>query len=99
MQDGEGEKRNALRKIFYQMKTSDWEIQKKYFRVSEVAKILNVTQSKIRFWNAKFNIGAQLGDHGRLYSREMVAKLHVVYNLLKEQKYTIEGAKQKLNEL
>ena len=80
------------------MKTSDWEIQKKYFRISEVAQILNVTQSKIRFWNEKFNIGAQLGDHGRLYTREMVAKLHVIYTLLKVDKFTIEGAKQKLNE-
>lgn len=79
------------------MKTLDG-IEKIYFSVAEVADIINEKSHTVRFWHDVFGVGARLGRHHRLYTKDMIAKMHIIQRLLRKEKYTIEGAKQKLYE-
>ena len=67
---------------------------KQYYPISEVAKMLNVNISLLRFWEKEFDIikprKNRKGD--RLFRPEDVKNLKLIYFLLKEKKYTIEGA-------
>lgn len=67
---------------------------KQYYPISEVAKMLNVNISLLRFWEKEFDIVKprknRKGD--RLFRPEDVKNLKLIYFLLKEKKYTIEGA-------
>jgi DNA-binding transcriptional MerR regulator len=60
-----------------------------------VAKMFNVNISLIRFWEKEFDIlkprKNRKGD--RLFRPEDVKNLKLIYFLLKEKRYTIEGAK------
>lgn len=68
---------------------------KQYYPISEVAAMFNVKVSLLRFWENEFDIlkprKNRKGD--RLFRPEDVKNLKLIYFLLKEKKYTIEGAK------
>jgi DNA-binding transcriptional MerR regulator len=68
---------------------------KLYYPISDVAKMFNVNISLIRFWENEFDIlkprKNRKGD--RLFRPEDVKNLKLIYFLLKEKRYTIEGAK------
>jgi DNA-binding transcriptional MerR regulator len=68
---------------------------KQYYPISEVAAMFNVKVSLLRFWENEFDIlkprKNRKGD--RLFRPEDVKNLKLIYFLLRERKYTIEGAK------
>jgi len=68
---------------------------KQYYPISEVAAMFNVKVSLLRFWENEFDIlkprKNKKGD--RLFRPEDVKNLKLIYFLLREKKYTIEGAK------
>ena len=68
---------------------------KQYYPISEVAAMFNVKVSLLRFWENEFDIlkprKNKKGD--RLFRPEDVKNLKLIYFLLKEKKYTMEGAK------
>ena len=68
---------------------------KLYYPIGDVAKMFNVNISLIRFWENEFDIlkprKNRKGD--RLFRPEDVKHLKLIYFLLKEKRYTIEGAK------
>ena len=72
------------------------EISKKYFTIGEVALKLNVNTSLIRFWETEFDyINPKKNKKGlRKYTSNDIKKLEKVYHLLKEEKFTIDGAKK-----
>ena len=72
------------------------EIKKKYFTIGEVAEKLEVNTSLIRFWEREFNyINPKKNKKGiRKYTSDDIKKLEKVYHLLKEDKFTIDGAKK-----
>lgn len=76
------------------------EIEKMYFTISEVAKQFNVAASLIRFWETEFEIlkprKTQKGN--RLYSKKDIENFRLIYHLVKEKGYTLDGAKKKLKE-
>ena len=74
------------------------EIKKKYFTIGEVAEKLEVNTSLIRFWEREFNyINPKKNKKGiRKYTSDDIKKLEKVYHLLKEDKFTIDGAKKNL---
>lgn len=76
------------------------EIEKMYFTISEVAKQFKVATSLIRFWETEFDIlkprKTQKGN--RLYSKKDIENFSLVYHLVKEKGYTLDGAKKKLKE-
>lgn len=79
---------------------SNMELNKQYYGIGEVAKIFHVKTSLIRYWDNEFPIlkprKNRKGD--RLFRPEDIRNLQLIYYLLRERKYTIEGAKNKLKE-
>lgn len=75
-------------------------LDKQYYSISEVAGMFRVNTSLIRYWENEFDIlqpkKNRKGD--RLFRQEDIQNLKLIYHLLRERKYTIEGAKQKLKE-
>ena len=70
--------------------------QKMYYSMSSVADMFKVNQSLVRFWENEFDIlkPKKNGKGDRLFRPEDVKNLKLIYHLLRERKYTIEGAKE-----
>ena len=72
--------------------------KKLYYSISEVAGWFNATTSQIRFWENEFDIlqprKNRKGD--RLFRVEDVKNLQLIYYLLRNRKFSIEGAKNYL---
>ena len=68
---------------------------KQYYTMGEVAQMFRVNQSLLRFWEAEFNIlQPKKNKKGDRYFRPVdIKNLHLIYHLLRQRKYTIEGAK------
>ncbi|GAB4383412.1 MAG: MerR family transcriptional regulator [Salibacteraceae bacterium] len=71
---------------------------KLYYSIGEVADILKVTPSLLRFWEKQFDtIKPQKNKKGnRIYTAHDLEQLKLIHHLVKEQGYTLEGAKQKI---
>jgi DNA-binding transcriptional MerR regulator len=69
--------------------------QKRYYPISVVSKMFNVNISLIRFWENEFSIlkPKKNGKGDRLFRPEDIKNLQLIYHLLREKKYTIDGAK------
>ncbi len=74
------------------------EIKRKYFSIGEVASLLKVNTSLIRFWESEFEfINPKKNKKGlRKYTNEDINKLKKIYSLLKEERFTIDGARKHL---
>ena len=72
--------------------------QKMYYSISVVAEMFKVNQSLIRFWENEFELlkPKKNGKGDRLFRPEDIKNLKLIYHLLRERKYTIEGAKEYL---
>ena len=68
---------------------------KSYYTIGKVATMFKVNQSLIRFWENEFDVlkPKKNGKGDRLFRPEDVKKLKLIYTLLRERKYTLEGAK------
>ena len=73
---------------------------KRYYRIGEVAKAFNVNASLIRFWDKEFEAlkPKKNAKGNRRFTPEDVQSLKLIYNLVKERGYTLEGAKTYLKE-
>lgn len=73
---------------------------KQYHPISDVAKWFHVNTSLIRYWENEFSIlkprKTRKGD--RLFRPEDVKNIRLIYHLLRERKFSIEGAKKYLKE-
>ncbi|MDR3717090.1 MAG: MerR family transcriptional regulator [Puia sp.] len=69
---------------------------KQYYGMGEVATMFRVNQSLLRFWEAEFDIlKPRKNKKGDRYFRPVdIKNLHLIYNLLRQRKYTIEGARE-----
>jgi len=74
------------------------EISKVYYSIGEVAKMFNVNTSLIRFWEKEFDvIKPQKNKKGnRMFTKADVENFHLIYHLVKERGYKLQGAKEKL---
>lgn len=72
--------------------------EKRYYKIGEVAKAFNVNASLIRFWEKEFDIikPKKNAKGNRLFTADDIANLKLIFNLVKERGFTLEGAKQKL---
>ena len=72
-------------------------MQKKQFRIGELAKNLGVEKFVIRFWEKEFRLNAYRSDGGqRFYQEKDVEKFKLIKQLLYDQGFTIAGAKKKI---
>ncbi|WP_205529424.1 MerR family transcriptional regulator [Taibaiella koreensis] len=75
----------------------EWNLDKKYYAIGEVAQLFAVNTSLIRFWSNEFKLKPRTTRKGdRLYSPGDIAELRLIHHLVKEKKHTIKGAREKL---
>lgn len=79
---------------------ADMDLNKQYYGIGEVADMFHVNASLIRYWENEFDIlkpkKNRKGD--RLFRPEDIRNLQLIYHLLRERKYTLEGVRKKLKE-
>ncbi len=81
------------------MKTIDLhKLEKLYYTIGEVADMFDVSRSLLRYWESEFSFLTprknRKGD--RLFTKENIQQIQIIYNLVKVRGFTLEGAKQEL---
>ena len=73
---------------------------KRYYGIGELAKAFNVNASLIRFWDKEFDIlkPRKNAKGNRMFTPEDVKNLQLIFHLVKERGFTLEGAKIHLKE-
>ena len=73
-------------------------IKKLYYSISEVSKITDLEQYVLRYWESEFEqLKPQKNRAGnRVYTNKDIKLILHIRKLLREERYTIEGAKQVL---
>ena len=73
---------------------------KRYYKIGEVAKAFGVNTSLIRFWENEFDVLKPKKNKkgNRLFTPEDLKNLKMIYFLVKEKGFTLDGAKKKLKE-
>lgn len=73
-------------------------IEKSYYSIGEVAELLGVSQSLIRFWETEFEqLQPKKNRKGnRMYTPANIEQLRTIYHLVKERGYTLKGAREML---
>jgi len=73
---------------------------KKYFRIGEVSRLLEIPSHVLRYWETEFRAVRPLKSASgqRVYSRRDVERLQLIKRLLRDERYTIEGARRALKE-
>lgn len=73
---------------------------KLYFSIGELAEAFGVNASLIRFWDKEFDIlkPKKNAKGNRMFTQEDVKNLQLIYHLVKERGFTLEGAKTHLKE-
>lgn len=69
---------------------------KRYYSIGVVSEMFKVNHSLIRFWENEFDIlkPKKNGKGDRLFRPEDIKNLKIIYSLLRERKFTIDGAKE-----
>lgn len=82
------------------MSYKEYDTPKLYYTIGEVSELFLVNTSLIRFWEKEFDvIKPKKNKKGnRLFTPEDIDNFKVIYNLVKEQGFTLEGAKKYLKE-
>ncbi|MEN8703292.1 MAG: MerR family transcriptional regulator [Polaribacter sp.] len=72
--------------------------EKRYYKIGEVATAFNVNASLIRFWEKEFDIITPKKNKkgNRLFTKEDIHNFKLIFNLVKERGYTLDGAKMQL---
>jgi DNA-binding transcriptional MerR regulator len=78
----------------------DLSIKKLYYSISEVSKITDIEQYVLRYWETEFEeLSPQKNRAGnRIYTNKDIRLILYIKQLLRERKYTIEGAKKILED-
>lgn len=73
---------------------------KRYYSIGEIAKAFDVNASLIRFWDKEFEIlkPKKNAKGNRMFTPEDVTHLKLIYHLVKERGFTLEGARTHLKE-
>lgn len=74
--------------------------EKRYYSIGELAKAFNVNASLIRFWDKEFDVlkPKKNAKGNRMFTPEDVTNLQLIYHLVKERGFTLDGAKVHLKE-
>lgn len=72
------------------------EIEKLYYPIGEVAEMFEVNTSMIRFYEKEFDIlqPKKNAKGNRLFRPEDITNLKIIFNLIKDKGFTIQGAKE-----
>jgi DNA-binding transcriptional MerR regulator len=75
-------------------------MKKLYYSISEVSKLAEVEQYILRYWESEFEQlkPAKNRAGNRVYTNEDIKLIFKIKRLLRDEKYTVEGAKRVLIE-
>jgi DNA-binding transcriptional MerR regulator len=70
--------------------------QKSYYSIGKVAAMFKVNQSQIRLWENEFDVlkPKKNAKGDRMFRPEDIKTLQMIHHLIREKKYTMEGAKE-----
>lgn len=73
----------------------------KFYKIGEVAKMLELPASTLRYWESHFKQLRPVKSTGgqRFYTDKHIEMLEQLKEMLHNERYTIEGAKQRFKEL
>jgi DNA-binding transcriptional MerR regulator len=71
-----------------------------FFSIGEVCELTGLKAHVLRYWESQFRFlsPAKNRSGNRVYQRKEIELILLVKNLLYTEKYTIDGARQKLND-
>jgi DNA-binding transcriptional MerR regulator len=74
---------------------------KEYYSISEVCDLVDLKPHVLRYWETQFQVlnPSKNRSGNRVYQRKEIKLILLVKHLLYEEKYTVEGAKAKLDKL
>ncbi|MBT8296952.1 MAG: MerR family transcriptional regulator [Maribacter sp.] len=74
--------------------------EKRYYGIGEVARAFGVNTSLIRFWEKEFDAlkPKKNAKGNRKFTPQDIKNLQLIYHLVKERGFTLEGAKTHLKE-
>ena len=75
-------------------------VQKMFYSIGEVAKMFDVNTSLVRYWEKEFDIikPKKNAKGNRMFTAKDLENLKIIYHLVKERGFTLDGAKKKLKE-
>ncbi len=75
--------------------------QREYYSIGEVCELVDLKPHVLRYWETQFPVlnPSKNRSGNRVYQRKEIKLIQLVKQLLYDEKYTIEGAKQKLDQL
>lgn len=78
----------------------DFGLKKLYYSISEVSKLTGLEQYILRYWETEFEqLKPSKNRAGnRIYTNKNIKLILIIKKLLRDQKYTIEGAKKNLTD-
>lgn len=74
--------------------------EKLFYSITEVAELFKVNASLIRFWEKEFDFlkPRKTAKGNRTYTKKDIENIRLVYHLVKEKGFTLQGAKEKLKQ-
>lgn len=74
--------------------------EKRYYGIGEVARAFGVNTSLIRFWEKEFDVlqPKKNAKGNRKFTPQDIKNLQLIYHLVKERGFTLDGAKLHLKE-
>jgi DNA-binding transcriptional MerR regulator len=74
---------------------------KRYYTIGEVADMFDVSKSLIRYWETEFNyLKPHKNSKGdRRFTPQNLDQLQLIYHLVKEREFTINGAREEIKRL
>ncbi|MFD0798700.1 MerR family transcriptional regulator [Maribacter chungangensis] len=74
--------------------------EKRYYGIGEVARAFGVNTSLIRFWEKEFDVlqPKKNAKGNRKFTPQDIKNLQLIYHLVKERGFTLDGAKTHLKE-
>ena len=75
-------------------------VEKLYYSIGEVAEMLEVPVSTVRFWENEFDVLKPMKNKkgNGLFTPTDIKNLKIIHHLLKEEGMTLSGVKKKLSE-
>ncbi len=73
-------------------------VEKRYYSIGEVADMFEVSKSLIRFWETEFDyLRPHKNAKGeRRFTQQNLDQLSLIFHLVKERGFTLEGAKREI---
>ena len=74
------------------------ETEKLFYSIGEVADMFDVNTSLIRFWEKEFDVinPTKNKKGNRLFTKKDIENFKLIFHFVKENGYTLQGAKDKL---